>query len=153
MRGLTLASIFLVSLCMGCGGGSGSDGVVFQGTLTERGTGHSSSSQAALKHSAGQRIGDVKVCVLGACSITDDMGQWGVNVGAFEGGDVAVIAEGHGINSSVSAHVPAGAKDVELELDHSKNKLSIAKMLVDGEDHTDHSGHDHSSHDHADSHE
>jgi hypothetical protein len=153
MRSLTLASIFLASLCIGCGGGSSSDGVVFQGTLIERGTGHSSGAQATLKHSAGEGIGEVKICVLGECSITDDKGQWGVNVGAFEGGDVSIVAEGHGIKASVSTHVPASATDVEIELDHSKNRLSIAKMLVDGEDHTDHSGHDHSSHDHADSHE
>jgi len=149
MRSLTRASIFLVSVCIGCGGGSGSDGVVFQGTLTERGVGHSQSAQLASKHSSGERIGEVKVCVLGACSITDDMGQWGVNVGAFTGGDVALVLEGHGINGSVSTHIPAEAKEVEIDLDHAKNTISIAKLLVDGKDHTDHSGHDHSDHDHS----
>jgi hypothetical protein len=149
MRSLTIGSLLLATVCLGCGGGSGSDGVVFQGTLTERGTGHSKSVQVAAKHSSGQRIGEVKVCVLGACSITDDMGQWGVNVGEFAGGDVALVLEGHGINASVSAHIPADTKEVEIDIDHAGNKLSVAKLLVDGEDHTDHSGHDHSEHDHA----
>ena len=153
MRCVTFVALSLVTLCVGCNGGSGSDGVIFQGTLTERGAGHSEAQSDYMKHSSGERIGEVKVCVLGACSITDDLGQWGVNVGDFTGGDVAVVLEGHGINGSVSANVPATAQEVEMDLDHSGNTISIAKLLIDGEDHTAHADHDHSENseqDHSD---
>jgi hypothetical protein len=141
---------FLSSLCIALtfsacsGGGSDSDGVVFQGAVTERGSGHSAEAVIA-KHSAGQRIGDVKVCILGECSITDDMGQWGVNVSDFTGGDISVVLEGHGISSSVVANLPSTAKDIEMDLDHANNVVSIAKLMIDGEDHTGHD-HDHNSH-------
>jgi hypothetical protein len=94
------------------------------------------------KHSAGQRIGDVKVCVLGECSITDSEGQWGVNVSDFTGGDVAVVLDGHGISATVSTNIPASAKEVQMDLDHKGDEVTISKLLIDGEDHTGHS-HDH----------
>jgi hypothetical protein len=153
MRSVALCVGFAVFLTACGGGGSDSDGVVFQGTLTERGSGHSSAASLD-KHSSGQKIGDVKVCVLGECSITDDEGQWGVNVGTFSGGDVSVVLDGHGISTSVVTNLPASAKDVEMDLDHAGNKVTIAKLMIDGEDHTGHThdhnaapgnGHDHSS--------
>lgn len=138
---LSVLALSVVFMCAACGGGgSSSDGVVFQGTLTEQGSGHSAGFMAAAKHSAGQRIEDVKVCILGECSITDGEGQWGVNVGGFSGGDVTVVVDGHGINSSVAANLPASARDVVIDLDHAENVISIATLLIDGEDHT---GHDH----------
>lgn len=134
----------LVSTFAACGGGSGSsNGTVVQGTLTERGTGHSKMAIQA-KHSSGQRIGDVKICVLDECSITDDLGQWGVNIDNFPGGDITVVIDGHGISTSVSTNVPASAKDIEMDLDHAGNQVTIAKLMIDGEDHTGHS-HDHNN--------
>jgi hypothetical protein len=135
MRYLTL--IFSLSLTLSaCGGGGGSSsdtGTVFQGTLTERGVGHLAlSPEVVTKHSSGQRIGDVKICVLSECSITDDLGQWGVNVENFTGGTVTITADGHGISSSVSEVFPAYPKEITLELDHNRNKLTIASGEIDG---------------------
>jgi hypothetical protein len=144
MRAVVVSLCFAFSLTACGGGGSDSDGVVFQGTLTQQGAGHSAEASNA-KHSSGQRIGDVKVCILGECSITDDMGQWGVNVSNFTGGDVSVVLDGHGISSSVVANLPSTAKDVEMDLDHANNVVTIAKLMIDGEDHTGHD-HDHNSH-------
>jgi len=130
------AALFLcVSLCsIGCGGGSSADGVVFEGTVTERGQGHLVSSVAGAKHSAGQTIGGVKVCVLSECSVTDDNGQWGVNVGNFTGGEVAIVLDGHGVSGSVGVDVPASARDVEIDLGHKGSALIIEEFLIDGED-------------------
>jgi len=136
-----LVTSLLVSLCAACGGGGSSDGTVFQGTVTEQGAGHAAMTIVP-KHSAGQRIGDVKVCVLGECSITDSEGQWGVNVSNFTGGDVAVVLDGHGISATVSTNIPASAKEVQMDLDHKGEEVTISKLLIDGEDHTGHS-HDH----------
>jgi hypothetical protein len=94
------------------------------------------------KHSAGQRVGDVKVCVLGECSITDSEGQWGVNVSNFKGGDVAIVLDGHGISASVLTNIPDSAREVQMDLDHEGKEVTIAKLVIDGEDHTEHS-HDH----------
>ncbi len=131
----------LVFVVAACGGGGSSDGTVFQGTVTERGTGHVSMASVP-KHSAGQRVGDVKVCVLGECSITDSEGQWGVNVSNFKGGDVAIVLDGHGISASVLTNIPDSAREVQMDLDHEGKEVTIAKLVIDGEDHTEHS-HDH----------
>jgi hypothetical protein len=66
------------------------------------------------------------------CSITDDLGQWGVNVENFTGGTVTITADGHGISSSVSYDFPAYPKEITLELDHNRNQLTIASGLIDG---------------------
>ncbi len=138
------STIVLVSFSLiACGGGGSSDGTVIQGTLTERGMGHSKATMHT-KHSAGQRIGDVKICILDECSITDDLGQWGINIGNFSGGDIAIVLDGHGISTSVSTNVPSTAKDIEINLDHAGNQVTIAKLVIDGEDHTGHS-HDHNN--------
>ena len=137
MRFSVAFSIFAIFFASACGGGSGSDGVVFQGTLTERGGGHSS-DKIALKHSAGQRIGDVKVCILGECSITDEQGQWGVNVGEFAGGGVTIVLEGHGINTSAVTEIHSGARDIYMDLNHARGVVSITNLTIDGEDHTGH---------------
>jgi uncharacterized protein involved in propanediol utilization len=97
----------------------------------------------AHKHAPGVRIENVKVCVLDACSITDSMGQWGVNVEGFAGGEVLVSVNGHGIDSSVSTDIPASAKDVVMALGRDGNTITITKLIIDGEDHTGHNhGHD-----------
>lgn len=132
----------LFVLVAGCNGGGGStDGTIVQGVLTERGSGHASSENSSLKHSSGQRLEDVKVCVLSECSITDGAGQWGVNLDNFTGGDVEILVDGHGINSSTNISLPPTAKEVEVDLAHNKNSISVEKLIIDGEDHT---GHDHS---------
>jgi hypothetical protein len=141
MKIQVVVAALIVSMCAACGGGGSSDGTVFQGTVTEQGTGHSAMA-VGLKHSAGQRIDDVKVCVLGECSITDSEGQWGVNVSNFMGGDVAIVLDGHGISATVSTNIPASAKEVYMDLDREGAEVTISKLLIDGDDHTGHS-HDH----------
>lgn len=140
-----LLSIACPGTLVGCGGGSDSSGTVIQGTLTQRGAVTHAASLASqgliLKHGDGQRIGEVKVCILGECSITDDNGQWGVNIEPFPGGDLTVTLEGHGISGSANVSLPATAKEVELDFGRTKNVISVEKLIIDGEDHT---GHDHS---------
>lgn len=135
---LTLSLIFSA-----CGGsGSSSSGTVFEGTLTQTGAGHKSGS-VALKHAIGARIEDVKICILGECSITDGEGRWGVNIENFAGGDIVVTINGHGIATTTSTSIPSTAKDVVLELGRDGNVVTIEKLFIDGEDH---SGHDHDHH-------
>jgi hypothetical protein len=135
-----VSSLFLLAFCGACGGGGGSssEGTVLQGTLIERGNGHAS---ASVKHSAGQSLEDVKVCVMTECSITDGQGQWGVNIDNFTGGDITVTVDGHGIDAQTSISLPPTARDVELNLAHNANAITVEKLVIDGEDH---SGHDHS---------
>jgi len=141
MRSLVIAFSFIVC-STGCNGGGGSsEGTIVQGVLTERGVGHASSDLPSPKHSAGQQIEEVKICVRGECSITDGAGQWGVNLENFTGGDVEILVDGHGIDSSTSVSLPPTAKEVEIDLAHSKNTIAVEKLIIDGEDHT---GHDHS---------
>ena len=141
MRSLLIA-FSLIVCSTGCNGGGGSsDGTIVQGVLTERGTGHASADEPSSKHSAGQQIEEVKVCVRSECSITDGAGQWGVNLDNFTGGEVEILVDGHGINSSTKVSLPPTAKEVELNLAHNKNTIAVEKLIIDGEDHT---GHDHS---------
>jgi hypothetical protein len=77
----------------------------------------------------------VKVCVLDECSITDDLGQWGVNIENFPGVDITFALDGHGISTAVSTSVPVSAKDIEMDLDHAGNRVTIAKFMIDGGDH------------------
>jgi hypothetical protein len=123
----------------GCGGGSSSDGTVFEGTLTQTGTGHKVAA-VARKHAVGSRIENVKICILGECSITDSEGQWGINVDNFTGGNVVVSIDGHGIATTASASIPSTAKDVVMGLGRDGNVVTIDTLIIDG---TDHSGHDH----------
>lgn len=140
----------IACFALGCGGGSGSDGVVFQGTLTERGVGHAVMN-LSFKHLAGERISDVKICILGECSITDEQGQWGVNVGEFSGGQITIVLDGHGINSSVTTDIDEGAKEVSMDLNHNKGVVTVSNLTIDGHNHSEHDhsedghGHDHAS--------
>ncbi|MFN5061644.1 MAG: hypothetical protein ACK5GN_02245 [Pseudomonadota bacterium] len=144
-----LAGIICLTAFSACGGSgsNSSQGTVIQGTLIERGSGHADGKNGPIpydwtaKHSAGEAIEEVKVCLDTTCSLTDGMGQWGVNIDGFSGGKLAVTVEGHGINSQTNVDLPANAKDVVLNLAHSKNTISVEKLIIDGEDHT---GHDHS---------
>lgn len=131
---MRLFFVSLLALFSACGGSGGSsDGTVIQGTLTERGIGHISTEEVSLKHSATEPLEDVKVCILGACSITDGLGQWGLNIDEFPGGDVPVVVEGHGINASVTVSVPVSARDVEMSLGHKANVITVERLIIDGE--------------------
>lgn len=127
----------------GCGGGSGSDSnsVVFQGTLTERAGHKAAEGDVTLKHAAGARIGEVKICIKEQCSITDDEGQFGLFDDAFEGGTFTISLDGHGIKTTVDASLPKGVREVMMELGHAKNVVKVEKLMADGVDHT---GHEHS---------
>jgi hypothetical protein len=142
---LALTLLLTLTTLTACGGGgSGSSGTVIEGTLTQKGSVVHSEKTANIvnaKHSDGERIGDVKVCILNECSITDDNGQWGVNVNDFTGGDLPITLDGHGINASTKISLPASAKDVSVDLGRNANNITVEKLMIDGEDHT---GHDHS---------
>lgn len=137
----SLLSTLAISLVLSaCGGGGGSSsGTVFEGTLTQTGPGHKS-HPVTLKHAVGTQIENVKICILGACSITDGKGQWGVHVENFVGGEVIVAIDGHGILTTASTSIPSTAKDVVMDLGRDGNTVTIIKLVIDGEDH---SGHDH----------
>jgi hypothetical protein len=136
-----LLSVIVISISTGCGGGSGADGTVVQGTLTERGIGHKISQIVSAKHSAGETLENVKVCVAAACSVTDGAGQWGVNIESFSGGDLGITVEGHGINAQTTINLPATAKDVVIDLGRNGSSLAIEKLIIDGEDHSEHDHH------------
>ena len=127
-----IAGSIILNACGG--GGSSSDGTVFQGTLTEQGTGHLTDKLLTVKHSAGQRISDVKICILNQCSITDDLGQWGVNVPKLNDEALTITVEGHGISTSLQVDIPTTARDVIIDLDHKGEKVTFSKLIIDGED-------------------
>lgn len=134
-----LVALFVGTLCVACNGGSGSsDGTIIQGTLTQTGAGHGATSSA--KHAPGERIEEVKICILDQCSITDGAGQWGLNLENFVGGDVTVRVDGHGIASQTTVSLPASAREVYIDLGRDGNTITVDKLFIDGEDH---SGHDH----------
>jgi hypothetical protein len=148
----TITISFFVVSSLGCGGSSGADGSIIHGRLTQLSAGAhgeesdsakiSSADQLQLRHSEGQDIDGVKICLLGECSLTDSDGEWGVNVSEIPAGDILLTAQGHGIDSSVIINVPAGAGDVTVDLGNSAEGISVTALVVDGEDHTEHD-HDH----------
>lgn len=134
----TIVAILAIALSMSsCGGGSGSDGTVIEGTLTQTGAGHRSAS-IVFKHAVGARIEDVKICVLGQCSITDGEGQWGVNIENFPGGDFVISVDGHGISTTVQSSAPASTKNMVVALGRDGNVVTVEKLFIDGEDHSEH---------------
>lgn len=137
---ITLTLSLVLSACGG--GGASSSGTVFEGTLTQAGAGQKT-QPLALKHAVGARIENVKICILGECSITDGEGRWGVNIENFAGGDIVATIDGHGIATTASASIPSTAKDVVMELERDGNVVTIEKLFIDGEDH---SAHDHDHH-------
>ena len=130
---MRLFLVSLLALFSACGGGGSYDGTVIQGTLIEQGNGHVSTQGISLKHSASEPLEDVKVCILGECSITDGLGQWGLNIEDFPGGDIPVVVEGHGIDASVNVSLPASAREVEMDLGHDGNVITVESLLIDGE--------------------
>ncbi len=138
----TTVALIIGTFCAACnGGGGGPDGTIIQGTLTQSGYGHTDNGATmSAKHAPGERIEDVKICILDQCSITDGAGQWGLNLENFVGGEVAITIDGHGIDSQATVSLPASALDVYIDLGRDGNVITIDKLLIDGEDH---SGHDH----------
>ena len=126
---LALTLLLTLTTLTACGGGgSGSSGTVIEGTLTQKGSVVHSEKTANIvnaKHSDGERIGDVKVCILNECSITDDNGQWGVNVNDFTGGDLTITLDGHGINASTKISLPANARDISMDLGRNANNITV----------------------------
>lgn len=142
-----LAGVTLICLLVtGCGGGGGSsDGssrskeTLFYGTLTERGFGHAttleeSTPNLSAKHSAGERLEGVRICIVDTCSVTDTSGLWGLNINDFNGGVVTITVNGHGINSQVQFAVNVGAEDVNVDLAHEANEITVESLVVDGVD-------------------
>lgn len=131
---LLIQSISMLALTA-CGGGGGSDsGTVIEGTLTENGgAGHKLS---ALKHGVGQKIENVMVCALGECSTTDSAGQWGFLAPSdFNGGAVLFTLNGHGISTTATFNVPAGAQNVVLDLQHLEGGvIQVYHITIDGEE-------------------
>jgi hypothetical protein len=142
-----LAGITLICLVItGCGGGGGSsDGgsrsreTIFYGALTERGSGHAmalenSISKVSTKHVFGERLEGIRVCIVDTCSVTDISGRWGLNIKDFGGGVVTITVNGHGINSQVQFMVDVGTEDVNVDLAHKANTITVESLVIDGVD-------------------
>ena len=150
------------------GGGSGA---VIQGSLTEGGGTNNGSGSGggvvtagsgvitgrnvvpSVMHSAGEPLEKVQVCVLGQCSTTDGLGQWGMAApDSFAGGDALFTVNGHGIDSSLVVTLPIGASDIVVTLVHQPGAgVSASRVTADGEDTAtgaDDAEHDHGSHEH-----
>ena len=126
-----LAACLLGAACGG-GGGSDSDGIIFEGELTQ---GEAVEHAArGFKHGAGEPIGEVAVCALGRCSTTDSKGLYGfVGPKDFTGGDILFTVEGHGIQASSVVNVPSTAKSVYLHFETSAStEVHVHHMTVDG---------------------
>jgi hypothetical protein len=129
---LILLSFLTISL-LSCGGGSSSgSGILIEGLLTQGE--EVEHSRANLRHSAGENIGEVSICALGECSVTDDQGLYGFLAPAtFVGGEILFSINGHGIETTKVVTIPEGASDVYLHFEHSHNQVIIHHMMVDGE--------------------
>jgi len=142
-----------VLLLSACSGGSSDSGMVLEGTLVQgESPSHARVADPRLLHGAGQTIGNVEICALGDCSITDDAGQWGFAVDeSFNGGRVSFSIVGHGINSEASVDVPEGASNVVITFQNEAGAVAATSVVADGEEvlNHDHSEHDHSEHEHS----
>ena len=145
----TLSLVFL-SACGGSGGDS-SDGIVFEGELTQ---GAEDSHTARTKHGEGEGIEDVKICALGRCSTTDGTGMFGFSApDSYTGGDVEFTISGHFTEAKVVVSVPTNAKDVFIHFEkHSSTEVIVHHLMIDGvridSDHADSDSHE--EHDHED---
>lgn len=139
----------LLPCCVvGCGGGGSSSGsTVVEGTLTEEG-GAEHTGRQVLKHGVGEHIGEVTICALGECSVTDSEGRWGF-AADVTGGDVHFTVNGHGIDTSFVTDLPPGAENIFLDLGHVEGKIvQVQHMFVDGVEHGEGTVHDHSAEGH-----
>jgi len=128
---LFLLGLCVVSACGGSGGGD-SDGVIFEGQLTQGAAVDHAASR--VKHGEGEPLEIVKVCALGRCSTTDGQGMFGfVGPSEFKGGDVLFTIDGHGILASQLIQVPESAKDVFVHFESSaSDEVHIHHLMVDG---------------------
>ena len=146
--------LLIMTLLTACGGGSSSvSGIVIEGELEQ---GEAAVPHTAItRHAAGEKIGEVKICALGECSLTDDGGQFGFMAPAdFKSGQVLFIINGHGIDTSTLINIPPAQSDVFLHLMRSGNNITVHHMMVDGKrvehEESEHEGHsDSGSHTHS----
>lgn len=126
--------ILSVALLSGCSGGSSGDGMVIEGQLIQ---GAKVAHSAPLfRHGAGESIGEVEICALGECSITDTDGRWGfVANETFNGGDVEFSIKGHGIDGTKIVSIPAGANEVFVVFEHGTgNEIDVETLTVDNKE-------------------
>lgn len=159
LRRIAAAGLWSILSFAGCGsdssfttGSGGGDGLVIQGVLTQGDEGaHGGSGGGtpptqgsgsvtgrdvaqAVIHGAGQPIENVEVCTLGQCSMTDGLGQWGMPAPeSFSGGEALFTVSGHGIDSRLVVHIPAGARDVALTfVNRGTHGVAATRMNADG---------------------
>ncbi|RMG41410.1 MAG: hypothetical protein D6719_08640 [Candidatus Dadabacteria bacterium] len=124
----------VVFLLPGCGGGSnGSGGIDIQGTLTSAGI------QSLNIRVAGTPLGNVQVCALGGCDVTDPVdGSFGFRAGeGFQGGDVLFTFNGQGVSGSAVVPIKKSAKKVIVvfvhdEIDDDFLPESVEEIEEDG---------------------
>lgn len=144
---VSLLLLLFVGAC-GSSGGDSSDGVVFEGQLTQ---GPEDSHSARIKHGEDEPIEEVQICALGRCGTTDGKGTFGFSApDSYTGGDVNFTVSGHNTEASVVVPVPMNSKDVYVHLEkHSSSKVIVHHLEVDGVrvdmTHSDDSDHEHSS--------
>ncbi len=135
MSAALLSLLFLSA----CGGSSSNDkSVIIEGDLNQG----ASSDHKLFKHSEGEHIGEVEICALGECSTTNTEGEWGFATSEdLNGNEVSFKFTGHGIDTTTIVKIPDAEENVLIKFVHSANVVTIAEMLVDGQE--DHSNHDH----------
>lgn len=125
-----------------CGGGSSGNGILIEGQLLQGAETHHTS--ALFRHGANEPIGEVTICALGECSITDDAGNWGFAApGDFQGGDVEFTIVGHGINARTNVALP-GSSDAFIVFEHGEGDIveyELQSSPFHSEEHV--GGHDH----------
>lgn len=132
---------------VGCSSGGGDDNeLVLQGVLIQ-GSGAGAHVGLFTKHAPGEPIGEVSVCALGECSLTDDRGQWGFSSkNVWAGGALMFTLRGHGLDAQAIVELPAEARDVSLEFERGVTEVYVTHLTIDG--HTQHleiEGHEHGS--------
>jgi uncharacterized membrane protein len=128
-----IASCLTFMAVVMCGCGSSSDGVYFNGTLTQGGA--VAHADLEHRHSAGQNIENVEVCALGECSTTDGSGAWAFEApDSFAGGTVEFTIKGHGLDTAQSVEVPAGVSEVFVHFQREgTNTVVVHHLMLDGE--------------------
>lgn len=108
---LFVTSLLVLALCVACGGGGGDDEdddtnpapgpVAFGGTISDT-------------NPPSRVLGDVTVCALGVCDLSDANGSWNFTVprAAYGGGDVSFSFVGTGIDTSATVTGLSTSADV-----------------------------------------